>query len=679
MTDHLILVDPFAHSGSGVSVYCRAASSQIGDTLSHEIFARTDGETLETFRARLADHVARHSEGRRLVVEAPETDAVTALVDKAHARLHLRLHFSRQLGQRLQGLLVDEAALAAERRELARADLVSAPSAAAVEASRLLFDLSAPTVYPNPVPAWATGPLAPGRSVTFVGRLQPLKGYSAFLECARLLPHRNFQIVGTSDHRSRLPSLPANVEWIDAAGSEGADLYREARLIVVPSLFETASMVGIEAMALGRPVVAWSHLGLSEYAREPWLTLVEPFEIEGMADAIEHAMAREAPIPDGRFAVDLNERFSEGLFATLEGRDGDFMPVRRDLHDARAVLRGLVDDDRRKRVTASTLKPWQRKMRKLMRNPGQFLRDMKILRPLWSMRVGTERASGRWFGRGGGDASHPRIGHVPAQGPIHFTQPAHEPAGVVTALMYPDAQSHAPLLDALSRLEDFRYLKAPLLHVGSFEDQGTQSVQQIADRIAPVDKARLAGLDNLFLVDPGQALVAALRSCGPRLATIVIATENCKRDYDPLVTDVLVVVGADRPIAQEDRFRRVIRVAKAEDLPHAMRRVVQERAPKSPDMPLAMVGFDGSYRSLFMANDPRDYGGIVRLPEGFDIVAPDMEHLSARVAARLTDLAVTESVYLRYRSLCDRIDEEEARSLFLSYALRDGVLFDVSA
>ena len=110
-----------------------------------------------------------------------------------------------------------------------------------------------------------------------------------------------------------------------------------------------------------------------------------------------------------------------------------------------------------------------------------------------------------------------------------------------------------------------------------------------------------------------------------------------------------------------------------------MRRVVQERAPKNPDMPLAMIGFDGTYRRLFLANDPRDFGGIIRLPEGFDVVAPDMERLTGRVSAQLTDLAVVESVYLRYRSLCDRIDEEEARELFLAYALRDGVLFDVSA
>jgi hypothetical protein len=53
------------------------------------------------------------------------------------------------------------------------------------------------------------------------------------------------------------------------------------------------------------------------------------------------------------------------------------------------------------------------------------------------------------------------------------------------------------------------------------------------------------------------------------------------------------------------------------------------------------------------------------------------QELIDELSPKITDIAVAESVYLRYRNLCDQIHEPEMRNKFLTYSLLDGVIFDV--
>ncbi len=70
-------------------------------------------------------------------------------------------------------------------------------------------------------------------------------------------------------------------------------LYREARLLAVPSLYEGFGLPGVEAMALGTPVVAANTSCFPEVLGDGAL-LVDPLDEEALADAIRRAARQGA-------------------------------------------------------------------------------------------------------------------------------------------------------------------------------------------------------------------------------------------------------------------------------------------------------------------------------------------------------------------------------------------------
>jgi len=116
-----------------------------------------------------------------------------------------------------------------------------------------------------------------GWSVLFVGRLIKRKGVDYLLEAFRRLPVNGrpvrLVIAGEGPERPRLEEycrrtgLSASVSFVGAASrNELAALYREARLLVLPSLEESLANVVLEAMASGLPVVT-TDTGAAEVVR----------------------------------------------------------------------------------------------------------------------------------------------------------------------------------------------------------------------------------------------------------------------------------------------------------------------------------------------------------------------------------------------------------------------------
>jgi glycosyltransferase involved in cell wall biosynthesis len=66
-------------------------------------------------------------------------------------------------------------------------------------------------------------------------------------------------------------------------------LLRNASVVVVPSRFETFSMVVLEAMAYGRPMVGFDISGL-QWAPEDCMLKVAPFDSEKFGSAIERTL-----------------------------------------------------------------------------------------------------------------------------------------------------------------------------------------------------------------------------------------------------------------------------------------------------------------------------------------------------------------------------------------------------
>ena len=161
---------------------------------------------------------------------------------------------------------------------------------------------SLPDVAASPVPQSAT--------LLYVGALIAHKGVevllAAYKALAREYPDAALWLVGDGPDRPHLErSVAASALgrvrfWGTRSQRELADIYRQARLVVIPSLWlENAPLVAIEAMAHGRPVVASRVGGLPEMVGDGETGLL--FERGNATDLaakirtllLDHGMARK--------------------------------------------------------------------------------------------------------------------------------------------------------------------------------------------------------------------------------------------------------------------------------------------------------------------------------------------------------------------------------------------------
>ncbi len=136
----------------------------------------------------------------------------------------------------------------------------------------------------------ADGPAADGDYVLAVGTLEPRKNLARAVEAARLAGVE-IRVVGAVGW--------GGVEvagWVGRVGDdELAALYRGARCLVFPSLYEGFGIPILEAMACGTPVVT-SRGGATEEIAGGAAVLVDPLDVEAIAEGIALAGERRSEL-----------------------------------------------------------------------------------------------------------------------------------------------------------------------------------------------------------------------------------------------------------------------------------------------------------------------------------------------------------------------------------------------
>jgi len=132
----------------------------------------------------------------------------------------------------------------------------------------------------------------------FVGQLVRGKGVQLLLKAmARIKTPRTLDVVGTGNMEAELKSLASQLQIAERVRFHGfqsdpRSWMLAASCVVVPSFWqEPYGLVAAEAVALGRPVVAFAIGGLPEACRGK-ATLVPPGDIDALAKAIEAAKPR---------------------------------------------------------------------------------------------------------------------------------------------------------------------------------------------------------------------------------------------------------------------------------------------------------------------------------------------------------------------------------------------------
>jgi glycosyltransferase involved in cell wall biosynthesis len=147
-------------------------------------------------------------------------------------------------------------------------------------------------VIPNAVaaPFAPEGPRAEGDYVLAVGTLEPRKNLVRVVEAAKRIG-AELRVVGARGWGG-VDVNGAGVRWLGFVDDdELAALYRGARAVAYPSLYEGFGIPVLEAMACGAPVVT-SAGGATEEVAGNAAVLVDPLDAGAIAAGIEQAAAR---------------------------------------------------------------------------------------------------------------------------------------------------------------------------------------------------------------------------------------------------------------------------------------------------------------------------------------------------------------------------------------------------
>ena len=133
-----------------------------------------------------------------------------------------------------------------------------------------------------------------------VGRLTPVKGLEYFLQAARrilvLLPDAQFLIVGEGplqpelQRRARELGIERAVSFLGFR-PDVPDITNMLDVFVMPSLHEGLPLALLEAMVLGKPIVASAVGGIREVLHDPRGWLVPPGDVGALQDACLEALA----------------------------------------------------------------------------------------------------------------------------------------------------------------------------------------------------------------------------------------------------------------------------------------------------------------------------------------------------------------------------------------------------
>jgi glycosyltransferase involved in cell wall biosynthesis len=215
------------------------------------------------------------------------------------------LYFLDSPGSTTAEIRRDYAALAGSHARRSDGIITVSRYTASLIERRFAVDRSRIAICPPGAPPWPPNDRpATGGPILFMGTIEPRKNVETLLRAYGSLaarrpstPHLVLagRVAPACENLLRLleaPPLAGRVQAVGyVSGAEREGLFRQASMLVLPSLDEGFGMPALEAMRIGVPVVASNRGALPEVIGDAGL-LVEAPDAEGLAAAMEQVLTQ---------------------------------------------------------------------------------------------------------------------------------------------------------------------------------------------------------------------------------------------------------------------------------------------------------------------------------------------------------------------------------------------------
>ncbi len=291
----------------GMSIVIRSLYDRLAQFADIDIFVRGDAGVIEKGRhvrviqvgqrdtRRFAEEIiCRHNACH---YDLMHTHYWSSGVVGLHAKPVLKIPWLHTLHtvEILKTVRQDRTRIEIEEEIMRSCDLVVSPTKQEAVAIKSLYPDVRVIAIPHGVDTRRFTPSQNGhKNILFVGRVDPIKGIHFLIDALRHMKSDvGLTLVGGSPKdtgnfksvQTYAAGLP--VDFVGQVRHDRlSEYYSKTSMLVVPSHYESFGLVGLEAMASGRPVVGFSHTGLQETVGDDAGILVK-MGARSLAGAIE--------------------------------------------------------------------------------------------------------------------------------------------------------------------------------------------------------------------------------------------------------------------------------------------------------------------------------------------------------------------------------------------------------
>lgn len=303
-----IILDPINDTTKGITTYSNLLYKLLcKNNIKSFLIRKRIGQNIKEFYREIENSInlANH------IIEIPDT---FCYLFNAKASLHIRLHGNHSLLQKVQGNKINEARQIAESEKISLAQTISSPSESNYLATLDFIHLSKCLIFPNPVPIKLSSAKYEKRDIEilFLGRFHRLKGVEFIQKIEKIL-HKKILIYTESEvlfQRLFYKFIPTTITK--------ENILSRSKVVIIPSLFESFSMVKYEALSCGCKVVIWDTTPCSQAELQMGVYTAQSFNIRDFADKINLALNDNTVYPYKTLAESINASVIENIKKMME-------------------------------------------------------------------------------------------------------------------------------------------------------------------------------------------------------------------------------------------------------------------------------------------------------------------------------------------------------------------------